>query len=272
MMREPGRSTDHRGVATCVALAVIAVGCGVTAVAMDEAVLGLAAAVVGVAAAGVGALVDVRRTRAEESLWRERSQARRLRRELDQLKGTVAETQHLGGTARLAAEDFPPGTDTADWEIDPVTGLLRERHLAVLLQQMVAAARRKVLPVSVVFWELDGLDAAPTDACEQALTALGAVAWRTLRESDSVFRLGDAVAIAVLVDTAEPGAIIVAERVRDALRSSPVGDSLTVSAGIACYPSHALDAAELVARAGQTLERARASGHERDHVAVATLD
>ena len=77
------------------------------------------------------------------------------------------------------------------------------------------------------------------------------MAWRTLRESDAVFRLGDVVAVAVLVDTAEPGAVIVAERVRDALRSSPVGDSLTVSAGIACYPTHALDAAELVARPGR---------------------
>jgi diguanylate cyclase (GGDEF)-like protein len=95
------------------------------------------------------------------------------------------------------------------------------------------------------------------------------VAWRTLRESDSVFRLGDVVAVAVLVDTAEPGALMVAERVRDALRSSPVGDSLTVSAGIACYPTHALDAAELVARAGRALELARSEGHHRDHVAIA---
>lgn len=272
MMGEPVGPTDYRGVIACVALATVAVAIGVTAVVTDEAVLGLAAAVVGVAAAGVGALVDRRRSRAEDSLWHARSQARRLRRELEQLKGTVAEEQHTNAGPTSPSDDFPPGTDTADWEIDPVTGLLRERHLAVLLQQVVAAARRKVLPVSVVFWELDGLASAPQDTREQALTALGAVAWRTLRESDSVFRLGDAVAVAVLVDTAEPGAIIVAERVREALRSSPVGDSLTVSAGIACYPTHALDAAELVARAGQTLERARASGHERDHVAVATSD
>jgi GGDEF domain-containing protein len=57
--------------------------------------------------------------------------------------------------------------------------------------------------------------------------------------------------------------------VREALRSSPVGDALTVSAGIACYPTHALDAAELVARAGRALELARGEGYARDHVAVA---
>ncbi len=239
--RPEGRS-DYLGVALCAVLAILAVAIGVAAVVADEAVLGLATAVVGVAAAGVGALVDVRRTRAEDSLWEARSQARRLRRQLDSLEAAVAEEQKLA-SARV---DLPLGTDTDDWEIDPVSGLLRERHLPVLLQQVVAAARRKVLPVSVVFWELDGLATAPTESCNQALTALGAVAWRTLRESDTLFRLGDAVAIAVLVDTAEPGAIIVADRVREALRSSPVGDALTVSAGIACYPTHALDAAELV--------------------------
>ena len=239
-MQAPTQGNDYRGVAACAVLAVVAVILGITAVVADEATLGLAAAVVGVAAAGVGALVDVRRSRAEDSLWEARSQARRLRRQLETLQVAVAE-EHRLASARAAQVELPEGTDTADWEIDPVSGLLRERHLPVLLQQVVAAARRKVLPVSVVFWELDGLQTAPLEVREQALTALGAVAWRTLRESDTVFRL----------------------------RASPVGDSLTASAGIACYPSHALDAAELVARAGHALEQAREAGHARDYIAVA---
>jgi len=256
-------------VVVCAALALVAVLIGVTAVIADESVLALAAAVVGVAAAGVGALLDVRRSHAEDSLWEARAQTRRLRRQLDSLQAAVAEEQTLAVTRGDGPDDLPVGTDTDDWEIDPVSGLLRQRHLAVLLQQMVAAARRKVQPLSVLFWELDGLDGEDRTASEQALTALGAVAWRTLRESDAVFRLGNVVAVAVLVDTAEPGARMVAGRVRDALRSSPVGDALTVSAGIACYPTHALDAAELVARAGRALELARGEGHERDHVAIA---
>ncbi len=268
MSSVPEAGAGYRGVVVCAALAVVAVLIGVTAVLADEAVLGLAAAVVGVAAAGVGALVDVRRSRAEDSLWEARAQARRLRRQLDSLQAAVTEEQNLAST-RTGPDDLPPGTDTDEWEIDPVSGLLRQRHLPVLLQQVVAAARRKVQPVSVVFWELDGLDGADRGASEQALTALGAVAWRTLRESDAVFRLGDVVAVAVLVDTAEPGARMVADRVREALRASPVGDALTVSAGIACYPTHALDAAELVARAGRALEVARSEGHERDHIAIA---
>ena len=75
----------------------------------------------------------------------------------------------------------------------------------------------------------------------------------------------------MLVDTAEPGAVIVAERVRSSLRTSPVGDTLTVSAGIACYPSHALDAAELVSRSAprSTAPAPRATS---DHVVVAPAE
>jgi diguanylate cyclase (GGDEF)-like protein len=260
--------TNNYGVVACATLAVIAVVIGVTATIADEGALGLVAAAVGVAAAGVGAFVDVRRARAEESLWEARAQARRLRRELDALQAEMAEQQTLVGAYGEPIQ-LPPGSETDDWELDPVSGLLRQRHLPVLLQQVVAAARRKVQPVAVVFWELDDLRDLDQAATDQALTALGAVAWRTLRESDAVFRLGDVVAVAVLVDTAEGGALMVAERVRDALRASPVGDTVTVSAGIACYPTHALDAAELVARAGRALEQARDAGYDRDHVVVA---
>jgi diguanylate cyclase (GGDEF)-like protein len=248
------------GVGACAACAVVAVAAGVTAVVFDAAVLALVAAAVGVVAAAVGAVVDNRRTRAEQSLWDARAQTRRLRRQLRAAEARAGDTSSLGAGS------------TDDWEIDPVTGLIRERHLPVVLQQLIASARRNVQPVSVVYWELDGLGDAPVAARDQGLTALAAVAWRTMRESDAVFRLGEPVALGVLVDTAEDGALVVADRVRQTLRASPVGDSLTVSAGIACYPTHALDPVELVSRAGRALEAARAEGHARDYVAIAAHD
>src|SRR6478735_12672750 len=110
----PDSGTGYRGVVVCAALALVAVLIGVTAVIADEAVLGLAAAVVGVAAAGVGALVDVRRSRAEDSLWEARSQARRLRRQLERLQVAVAEEHRLAST-RTGPDDLPPGTDTDEW-------------------------------------------------------------------------------------------------------------------------------------------------------------
>src|SRR5437867_11791829 len=177
------------GVGFCAACAVVAVAAGVAAVVLDAAALGLVAAAVGVAAAAVGVVLDVRRTRAEQSLLEARAQTRGLRRQLRAFE------------AQVGPESSDPSDD---WEIDPVTGLIREQHLPVVLQQVVASARRNVQPVSVVFWEVDGLDDAPPNARDQALTALAAVAWRTMRESDAVFRLGGDVALGVLIDTAEP--------------------------------------------------------------------
>jgi diguanylate cyclase (GGDEF)-like protein len=264
--------TGDRHLATaCLVLGALGLAFGVIAVVFGEAVFGLAAGIVALVLACIAARVETERRRAQDQVWETRSVARNARRRLEQMEAEQSEESSIA-EARAAASvaaDLPPGTDTEEWEIDPISGLLRERHLPVLLQQAVASARRKVLPVAVVYWKLDGFDAAPDDACDDAVTALGAVAWRTLRESDAVFRLGDTSAVGVLVDTAEPGAVMVADRVRLALRSSPVGDTLTVSAGIACYPTHALDAADLVAQAGRALDAARADGHERDHVAVA---
>ena len=96
---------------------------------------------------------------------------------------------------------------------------------------------------------------------------IGDVIRRTLRESDSACRLGEVMVGAILEDTAEAGAVWAAERVRATLLASPVGEALTVSAGVACYPSHALGAAELVQQAGKALDEARRHGADRVEIA-----
>ena len=191
----------------------------------------------------------------------------RLRRELDALAAIFAEE-----ATRRNSTDEPPGVDGVEAEplVDPISGLLEQQFFKVIVQQRVAAARRQLQPVSVVIFELDGVGRSDTETQNQALGVLGAVVRRTLRECDAACRIGDTMAAAVLEDTAEAGAVWAAERVRGTLHGSPVGDSLTISAGIACYPSHALNAPELVDQAGRALESARARG--RDHVEIAQPD
>ena len=122
----------------------------------------------------------------------------------------------------------------------------------------------------MVLFELDSFEYATGHVRDQAVAVLGDVVRRTLRECDIACRLGEVLAGVVLEDTAESGAVWAAERVRGNLHGSPVGESLTISAGIACYPSHALGAPELVSMAGQALASARARG--RDHVEVAQAE
>jgi diguanylate cyclase (GGDEF)-like protein len=243
-------------------------GVGVAAEVAGEPTLGMVAGACGFVAA-IGATALGARARVSEEQLHELSVDRaRLRRELDALAAIFAEeaTRRNGSGAATSAD----GGDDSEPVVDPVSGLLDQQFFKVIVQQRVAAARRQLQPVSVVIFELDGIGRADRETRHQALGVLGEVVRRTLRECDAACRIGDTMAAAVLEDTAEAGAVWAAERVRGTLHGSPVGDSLTISAGIACYPSHALNAPELVDQAGRALETARTRG--RDHVEIAQPD
>lgn len=158
-----------------------------------------------------------------------------------------------------------PGTG-----VDPITGLLDSSLLEPLLLQRVAAARRQLHPVSLVLARIDGIDRLSTKDRENALTALSGVLTQTLREADGAFRADDVTVAALLENTSESGAVWATERLRGLLHSSPSCAGITVSAGVACYPSHALDADELILRAAHALDDAMERG--RDHVIVAQVD
>jgi diguanylate cyclase (GGDEF)-like protein len=228
-------------------------------------VVALVAALVGGAAV---ALVDRRRIRQIEHALHDAQLGRaRLREQLDRVN-------HSSLTAGMRARATVGGEpdELAGDAFDPVSGLLRERFVAVLIQQRVAGAKRRLHPVAVVALEADGVRGRDPASIDAAMTALGGVVRETLREADAACRVGDVVVIAALDDTTEDGAKIAIERIQTALRLATGDAGLTVSAGIACYPTHALEAPDLVARAGQALLDARASGISRVAVASPTTD
>jgi diguanylate cyclase (GGDEF)-like protein len=249
-------------VAVCGAVAGLALG--VVGVVVGSAVWGVGAGAAAVVAAAAAITVAGTARQAEERLAASHEDVKRLHRELD----AVAAILEDGAGRRVVEElEAPPARPTGEHAFDPATGLYDERYFAVLVQQQVAAARRSLRPVSVVIFEVDALHESAPDQRDQALAVVGDVVRRTLRESDSACRLGDLMVGAILEDTPEAGAVWAAERVRGTLLTSPIGDSLTLSAGVACYPSHALGAAELVQQAGRALEEARARGRDRVEMA-----
>jgi diguanylate cyclase (GGDEF)-like protein len=255
------RMVDRR-IALCVAAAIAAVLTGVACVVMSAPVLGVAAGALGAIAGGIGAWSSVDRVRTSQELETTEKNNMRLRRELDALSQTYMDEMQPSAKRNVAS-----ARERAEHAFDPATGLYDERYFAVLVQQQVAAARRSLRPISVVIFELDALADSPAAERDQALTIVGDVVRRTLRESDSACRLGDVMVGVILEDTPESGGVWAAERVRGTLLASPIGDALTVSAGVACYPSHALGAAELVQQAGRALEEARRHGVDRVEVA-----
>jgi diguanylate cyclase (GGDEF)-like protein len=247
-----------------------ALAAGAVGVAIDSPAFAVIAGAFGVIAAIAGVALGARARQSEDRLEVAESEIRAVRRELSSINAALAEE-----ASRRAAEvelgpldEITPGRgERPEHAFDAATGLYDERYFAVLVQQQVAAARRSLRPVSVVIFEIDSLGEADGDTRQQALGVVGDVVRRTLRESDAACRLGDLMVGAILEDTPEAGAVWAAERVRGTLLASPVGDALTLSAGVACYPTHALGAAELVHQASRALDEARSRGRDRVELA-----
>jgi diguanylate cyclase (GGDEF)-like protein len=247
---------------------LVALGAGAAGVATDSTIFAVVAGCAGVIAAIAGVSLGVRARESKDRLVEAEDEVRAVRRELASINAVLQEE----ASRRAAEEELgPTPADVAkargEQAFDAATGLYDEKYFAVLVQQQVAAARRSLRPISVIIFEIDSLGEADKETRLQALGVVGDVVRRTLRESDAACRLGDLMVGAILEDTPEAGAVWAAERVRGTLLASPVGDALTLSAGVACYPTHALGAAELVHQASRALEEARARGRDRVELA-----
>jgi diguanylate cyclase (GGDEF)-like protein len=87
-----------------------------------------------------------------------------------------------------------------------------------------------------------------------------------VRKVDTVARIGGEEFAFLLPDTDEAGGMLVAERVRHALRDA---QPLSVSFGVAVYPTHAESADRLLHAADQALYAAKDAGRDRSLVAPA---
>jgi len=254
-----------RQVAYSIASGFAALLCGIVAGVADVGPLALAAGGCGFLAAIFATALGARVRTADDAGHRVTVERDALRRELDALAAIFADEASSARARPVPLVPVRPET-----VVDTASGLLEEQHYQVLVSKRVAAARRALQPISIVMFQVDGLDEADPATCDDAVGALGEVITSTLRESDAACRIGPATAAAILEDTAEAGAVWAAERIRGTLHQSELGDRLTISVGVACYPTHALSAPELMDRAQGALAYARSQG--RDRLEVATAD
>lgn len=158
--------------------------------------------------------------------------------------------------------------ERTDWaervsHTDALTGLANARTLSRVLELEVARAIRQGTDLSVVLFDVDGLaavnDAAGPAAGDDALREVAAVLAETVRLVDTVARWGGDEFVLVAPGSA---GMIVAQRVLDALAGRPEigGRALSVSAGVARFPSDGATPDELVAAAEAALGRAKATG------------
>ena len=162
---------------------------------------------------------------------------------------------------------------------DDLTVARNRRALEVDLPRIIREAASRAETVSLLFLDVDNLKALnsrfghPTGS--KVLTHVAIEAQRVIRAQDHLYRYGGDEFCIVIPGTAVLGAAKMGERLIQKLTEAPVqvgetGVPVSVSIGIAAYPTHADGAEHLLERADRALFRAKAEGKGRVVVAENT--
>ena len=163
---------------------------------------------------------------------------------------------------------------------DDLTRLYNARYLNVALRRESRLAARNSRPLSLLFIDLDGFKSINDNhghlAGSRALVEAGAVIRGSARETDIVARFGGDEFALILPDTGSPGALAVAERIRDRidrysfLAADGLHIHLTASVGVATLPDVAMGADELVQAADAAMYRVKDRGKNGIQAAAAS--
>jgi diguanylate cyclase (GGDEF)-like protein/PAS domain S-box-containing protein len=163
---------------------------------------------------------------------------------------------------------------------DPLTGLYNRRYMEESLDREVRRATRHHMNLGVVMLDLDHFkrfnDTFGHAAGDTLLRELGGMLRTYLRGEDIACRYGGEEFTLIILDASLDAVIGRAEQIRDAVTHLSViyrGQSLgtvTLSIGVALFPTHGTTGEALLRIADQALYQAKASG--RDRVIVAQLD
>lgn len=155
---------------------------------------------------------------------------------------------------------------------DPATDLLNRQNFLVRVTQEISRSRRTMTPVSLALLSIDQYGAIMAQiGPEEAQTVLRMAARifeKHSRVNDVVGRTGADEFGVLLPHTGRSGALIKAERLRRIIESADFSrvlktfPQLTVSIGVAEYPSMVRDADELMAAADEALYQVRGQGNK----------
>ena len=155
---------------------------------------------------------------------------------------------------------------------DPLTGLANRALLDQRLVEAVASARRWGRPLSVAFLDIDHFkkfnDRYGHRAGDEALRSTARALIEESRESDVIARWGGEEFVLVLPDAVAKDAAMAVERLRARLAVTPISGlrpdvRVTLSAGVAEFPTDADEAGALEQVADRRLLVAKRSGRDR---------
>lgn len=157
---------------------------------------------------------------------------------------------------------------------DALTGLHNHRYFQQVFRQEMERAKRYEKPLAFIFLDVDDFkkynDRHGHFKGDQVLVAIGDIIGRTLRRVDFAFRYGGEEFAVLLPESGPDSALQVAERLRIAIAAETAsilaesgGGGVTVSIGVACYPSNGLERDDLFNTADGLLYRAKKLGKNR---------
>jgi diguanylate cyclase (GGDEF)-like protein len=152
---------------------------------------------------------------------------------------------------------------------DGLTGLLNHRRLQERLHEEFRRAQRHGDGLSLLMLDLDFFkdlnDRCGHQVGDRVLKAVSKLIVASVRETDLCARYGGEEFAVLLPRTQLNGALSVAERIWKGASAHPIeNQKVTVSIGIACFPSGALKTPELLVRAAdEALYRAKREGRDR---------
>lgn len=156
---------------------------------------------------------------------------------------------------------------------DPLTGLYNRRYLEDFLLKQIHQSERTKSPIALLMLDLDHFkkinDTYGHDAGDVALKELGKILQEDIRVGDVAARYGGEEFIVVFYNTDEKTIKTRAENIRETVSrlqvkygAQPVGP-ITISIGIAIYPTHGRTSNELIESADKALYFAKNNGKNR---------
>jgi diguanylate cyclase (GGDEF)-like protein/putative nucleotidyltransferase with HDIG domain len=151
---------------------------------------------------------------------------------------------------------------------DPLTGLLNRRGFEEAFEIEVERARRLESPLTLLVGDLDRFkmlnDRLGHPAGDRALELMGEALSAGVRRIDRVGRMGGEEFALILPETDEHEAYVLAERLRARIGQNFAQDlfPLTISFGVASYPSHGATTGALLKAADQALYTAKEFGRD----------
>jgi diguanylate cyclase (GGDEF)-like protein len=155
---------------------------------------------------------------------------------------------------------------------DGLTDVFNHRYFQSFFERELNRAKRYKHPLSLIMIDIDHFkkfnDTYGHQIGDQVLKTVTHVIKGQAREVDLVARYGGEEFMLVLPETGKKEAVLLAERIRLAVKKEKVSDGhkdiphITISLGVSSYPENGSEKAELIDYVDKSLYRAKASGRD----------